>query len=656
MVSKLSGQKETRRLFIVISISLIAILRVFIVADRDIIATFSPYDEYWYVDAALRRIWGGHYHHMSFAHLPIYSFWLMFLRDFGIPARIAVDVFWLIGSGYLAFALFNFTKRLWIAITAFIILTYHPYSLILFDRALSENFLTVILTYVIAGFIEIWNLRLIKNAWRLRVAYVFTAMGYAIAYHTRKEGIILIIPIAICAIISLLKRKIWWSRTGCKKLGIPIVIMPILATIVLGVFLAGGNYIRWGVFARYELAAPQYARALKALLSIDPETPTPRHVSVSAETRKLAYKVSPTFSELQPYFESAIGKNLERMTTEMDPEVSGEIGDWVFYWAIRDAAASAGWHVNAQHAEDKYAAVANELDTAFSTGKLPHRVSLISFVDPDWKKWVVFFPQSFFAELKLIVSPSVSKANLGQPAENATSKQFSDYCLLLSRRKISQNAEMIGWVRAPTGSWVGFGDENGAFSWNILGESERLDVPGARAFSLVSASREPPTMFFVRINNEGIGHIALDGLAAGYVRSLEGMDGISVGVEHLYIPPDRWIVQRIERLSRLVEPFSTQTIPTMLANMWGAMGYILLICTLIVVCIGLFTRTELDALVVIGLVTSVVIGRAGVFGLLDASSWYAQASRYMFPAVPFFIAGISVGIFVICSIIQKRAM
>lgn len=643
----------SKRSVFFIGLFIVVAFRIFLVSDRDILATYSPYDEYWHVDAALRRIIGGGYHHMAFAHLPIYAIWLMVLSDFGIPARLAIDFSWLIGAGYLGFVLSKLTRKLWVGILAFILIAYHPYSFILFDRALAETFLAVISVFVIASALEIWNLRhQADNALRRKIAFVVFSFGFAIAFHTRKEGFLLLLPIFVMAVLSWVRSKDWWLRENRNNMGVPLIAAPILATILLGFLLAGMNYARWGVFARYELAAPQYVRTINALMAIDLGKSTPRQVTVTAATRDIAYRASPTFAQLRPYFDGGVGQNLARMTAAMDPGATGEIGDWVFYWAIRDAAASAGWHSSATNAEAKYKAIADELEAAISKGAITRRPTLIPFVDPDWKKWISFLPTSVLGELKLVISPSISTANLDRPSENATTKQFADYSLLLGRHRVPQHAEMIGWVTAPKGAMVGLGGDSGAWSWSLLDAPLRTDVVGAIPFSIRGLEGEPATKLFVRLVDGNIGQLDLTHLENGQIVKLNELQGVSVGIEHLYI---KWKHEpRLERLSRHMDSSKPDRFLLLLSKAWSLMGWVLLVLTLTALIIATYKRLVTDTLIIVGLVSLVVFARAGLFAILDASSWYGQVSRYMFPAEPFFIAGVVLGAALLFQLIRGK--
>jgi hypothetical protein len=623
---------------------LIVAFRIYLVSDRDILATYSPYDEYWQVDAALRGIAGGGYTHMVFAHLPMYATWLMLLGDIGFPARQAIDLMWLAGSGYLAYAIRGYTGKAWAGMLAFLLVAYHPYSLVLFDRALAETLLAALSLVVVAAGLELWNLRgQCTQPLRRKLATVLYCTSFAVAFHTRKEGVVLLVPIGLMAVFAWRGRAAWWPRGGGVRPGMTLVVYPLLATLALGGWLAGVNYLRWGVFARYELAAPQYVRATKALIAIDSGVATPKHVTVTAAARALAYRASPTFAQLRSYFDGAIGKNLERMTSEMEPGVAGEIGDWVFYWAIRDAAASSGWHQHARDAEAKYEAVANEIERAFENGGLKKRAPVLSFIDPDWGKWLPALPVSVWKELELVLEPSVSTANVDRPLENASSQQYRDYALLLGRRHVRQQYEMIGWATAPAGSLIGFGAAQPGKSWALLDGPVRTDVAGAIPFTIRADETDLPSKVFLRLSDGRAGTVELQSLGAGQIHLVQGLDGIQLGIEYLYQPSKRSEMPRLERLSNHIDEKGTDSVVLALARAWSVIGMLMLAGVVVALLVGLVRKTATEDLMVIVVLASLVVARSGLFGILDASSWYSQASRYMFPAVPFFITAAVVG-------------
>lgn len=55
---------------------LLVVARLWLTADRDILALNQPYDDYWFIFTAHRSIWSGAYTQLAFAQLPLFSPWL----------------------------------------------------------------------------------------------------------------------------------------------------------------------------------------------------------------------------------------------------------------------------------------------------------------------------------------------------------------------------------------------------------------------------------------------------------------------------------------------------------------------------------------------------------------------------------------------------
>lgn len=536
------GNERLLWIFIVMT----AIFRLILTGDRDILALNSPHDEYWYIQTAFNKIWGGDsYNQMTFIHLPIYSAWLYCLQLFGISARLGIDLAWLLAIGYLAFAFLRFARMAWLAALLFAFLAFHPYTISFFDRALAETFLTVVFAAIIGAGIELWNCREQGFTYRRRIALVVYIVGFAIAFHTRKEGIVLAMPLLVIACWSWLDRQRWWCSWGKQQLAIPLLIAPLLSIIFLGVIVAGGNYLKWGVFARYELAAPGYQQAIAALNGIDVGR-TPKHFTVTKEALTMAYKESPTFRELQPFMETGIGKMWIAISSQ-NTGIAGAIGNGWFLWALRDVAAQAGWHQDARFADSKYAAAANELENAFATGRLKKRgFTLSSFLDPDVDKWMPDVPKSVFNVLQLLVEPKFQY--LESPKENASVSQFDNYVTITGRRTAPPHTVVTGWTILPTGTLIGLGAENEIPPWSSLSGQQRADVPGAYAFTVSSISITPTTTLHYLTLDGKKGSIALSQLKAGAVSTFKGDVKAEIGIDKLDVHPkihraDQWLLK-----------------------------------------------------------------------------------------------------------------
>lgn len=424
----------------------LAMYRLYLTADRDIAAWNAPHDEFWYVNKAFTGVWAGQYNEMSFVHSPIYALWLEFLNTYGIPARLGIDVAWIAGVIFLAVAVRNFTKSRFASVVLAAFLLLHPYTVFIFDRSLAETLLGVTVAIWLAAGLEIWTSRNAAMSRRRVMLIVLFSVMFAASYAMRKEGISLAAPLILLAGLTLFFRGFWWSRSKSNpSLGTIYFVLPFFATICLTLALSTLNYAKWGTFAPYDLANSGYKRAIASLSGIDAGR-TPLQVSVTMQMLEKAYSVSPTLRELKPQMDGPVGGQWIDLSTSIGAQ--GEIGSGWFYWALRDAAARAGWHSSAPMADQKYHAVANEINDAFEKGILKKRQSLVSsFVDPDVQKWLPSLPSSFIKVVRLSVLPLSSDVVL--PMENATQDQFNEYVWVVGRRSpmsIPSNSTKIAYL------------------------------------------------------------------------------------------------------------------------------------------------------------------------------------------------------------------
>ncbi len=616
---KLLGSVRLKRLLVFGVFLGSIIVRLVLSSDRDIFALNAPYDDYWYVDSAMRWIFGGPYNHMSFVNLPLYSIWLKSVSLLGIPARLAIDLIWLLACAYLAVTVARLCRQWWPGVLLYLFLSFHPYSILLFDRALSETLLTVLMTFTLAGLIDVWNLREAENGWRRTLATVIASASFAAAYHTRREGVVMLAPMLVLLAWSAYRWQVWWAGPNRFRMGYHVIAFPLVITLALGFLLAAANYVRWGVFARYEFAATGYVRAINDLNAIQPSIPTPRQITVTALTRAKAYEVSPTFSELKAFFEGPSGQWIAAQTAT-NAGVPGEIGNGWFIWAVREAAAMAGWHSDARTAEKKYTAMAEELEKAFADGRLQERSVLISFVDPDWRKWLPEVPWAFLAINRRVIDLVAGDLPISR-FEDANPKQFDDFISVLGRRNPSRSVRLGGWLILPEGSWIALVTPEHPSSWQAVQGAFRPDVSGARVFSLIPSPGEEPTEFQIRTPDGKVSRIPLDELKVGMWKNIEGIPFGVLGVD--LVPSER-------RSGR------ANTLLPVAMRIWTYVGW-----SFAVVGFGalfLFKRSEGHgaAIVVMLLSLTTIFARTGLLALVDASSWSGLQPRYIFPVVPCF--------------------
>lgn len=599
-------------------LALLALLRLYLTGDRDILALNAPHDEFWYVHRAFVGVWSGSYDQYSFMHPQLYAAWLEGLRTFGVSARIGIELAWIASVVYLARSLRRFTGVALVGVPVVAFLLFHPYSILTFDRTLAETLLLVAVTACLAAGLDVWTLRGAGARWAVAVASF--SLLFASCYHLRAEGIALLASLAVLAPLTLFARKRWWSLRGfASSRGAALFAWPIVATLAMGMALSTVNLAKWGEFSRFELGSAGFTRALGNLSAIDTGA-TPLQITVTRQMLQAGYTASPTLAELQPWMDGSIGKKWADIA-RCCVSVPGEIGTGWFYWAVRDAAASAGWHASAQLAEGKYRAVAEELDRAFASGKLKHRSGhLSSFLDPDVGKWAPSVPSSLMRILQIAMWPT--PAYLERPNNPASDEQLQEYARSGGRRSFPGNFSLHGWVVAPPGTLVAVESGGEKPAWAPISDTVRPDVPGARALAVEDKSPDDGDRLAFKTPDGRVGEVALSSLRAGSSAVTTGAFVGSLGVDDLE-RPGRFRLRADPIFPRLL------TMERIFALLFAAT----ILCGLV---LALFRRRAgpLEAAAFACLVFFGV--RLGLLALLDASSWNGGQPRYLMPVFPLF--------------------
>lgn len=596
----------------------LSLLRLLLTGDRDIIATNAPHDEFWYVHRAFAGLWTGQYDQMAFVHPPVYVWWLQLLNAFGIPLRLGIDAALVAATLYLAMAVNRFTGSRVAALAVAAFLLFHPYTVFIFDRALAETLLVVTITAGLAAALEIWTTRGSAIAGRRLLAVLLFPLMFAVAFHLRKEGIALLVPFLMLAMLTFASRKTWWTKgaSGEPSAGVLLIVSPLVATICLGLIISYFNYFKWGTFARYDLANTGYADAVSALSRIDTGR-TPLQVSVTRQMLAAGYAASPTLKEIEPSMEGPVGQQWRDISSPF-VAAKGEIGNGWFYWAVRDAAASAGWHTDAKTAEQKYGAVAKELRAAFASGKLKERTALLpSFVDPDFRKWLPALPASVANVTRISALPLAS--DVSAPTDNPTPQQFREYSSVTGRSQPLPLVEMQGWIIAPAGTLAGFASGDAEPEWAPISANARPDVPGAFAIKMSSQGIAQPDRIVFKSPAGTRGHVLISDLHQGTTATVVGDFATAIGVDMLSAGG----VQRLADSSLGWQ-----------VHLARAGSVFFGVCLLLALIVAAFQRKTDGLLNVAMACVLICLARVGLFALVDASSWSGAQARYMMPILP----------------------
>lgn len=167
-------------------------------------------------------------------------------------------------------------------------------------------------------------------------------------------------------VVLTLRRKL---DAGRKAARIALVALPPAAALAATLAVCALNQASYGVFLTNDRMSGPFADATAALVHIDDggdlDSERASGVWVSREALEQALDASPTLASI----EDEVWAHWDAWAANWP---DGEVHDDIFVWALRDAAADAGYG-SAEAVSGLWTSVASELDDAFASGELAQK-------------------------------------------------------------------------------------------------------------------------------------------------------------------------------------------------------------------------------------------------------------------------------------------
>ena len=381
----------------IVSCSVLALTKLWLVRRDEVPCLGSPFDDIWYLQSAKDWYWLRSYSELPFGtppyiRLPAYPLYLAVVNLTGIPLRIANELLLLLAAHVFAMVLIKAKESQVLAILCFAAIVFHPGSFYINSLAYPDSFYSAVLLFSLAGLILLffkWD-----DEHRLWYALA-TGLALAILWHIRQESQIITGFLAVYALLMVLNAR-GKSEVRVSKVRrlIVLVVTPMIVIVVAAVAVRTVNYTRFGVFSDHAMFTSDFEAAAKALVGIKPKVPI-RFVPVPREVRERAYKVSPSFKELEFYFEGDAGRTWASFAPSTGVKAPGEISAGHIWWGLNQAAYYAGYNKSARDAGRFYRQVAAEINSACVDGRLECRRVFSALIDPEPKNWVPYLPHSF---------------------------------------------------------------------------------------------------------------------------------------------------------------------------------------------------------------------------------------------------------------------
>ena len=344
-------------------------LKFWLVAAQPVVAhANASFDDRLFLALAeqvLKGHWLGPYSQFTLMKGPMYSLFIAGAYLARIPLPIAQHLLYLCSCALVVVALRPCLNASWQAPTLFTLLWWQPMSYVELD-VLRQNIYTPLTLLVFAGLIALETRRTGGRTARLLWGAL---LGFSAAsfYLTREEGVWILPGAGL-----LIGACIWncWSEPRMRHglLGQAIIAAVCAAVVVTSICALNFRYYGW--FGTVELRAREFLSAYGALQRPIASEEIP-YVPVTRETRTRLYEVSPSFGELRPCLEGAVGlewANYSDYLTQR-PAEEFQIGGGSFVWALRDCVIASGHGASAKDALQFYRAIATDVNRACDEGR-----------------------------------------------------------------------------------------------------------------------------------------------------------------------------------------------------------------------------------------------------------------------------------------------
>ncbi len=371
----------------------------------------AAYDDAWAVRAAdfiSQGQWLGPYDSIALIKNPGFPLFLAVCRALHIDYLLGATLLTIGATLFFMWAVRPFFRRRWLFFLVLVVILFCPvgFATDTFQRVYRNSISAAQALIVFGGFLGMYvrlkglhtpdPLRLsdkpiwrnVENPW-LRVLpwSVIGSLGLAWMWVTREDGVWVLPFVVVAALVMaavVLRKRLKKALTGAScVLCLICIVLPFAVTGATVGIISGVNQQAYGVSTTAEINSGNFARMVKDLYAIQPdEEPFNQRVACTHESLQRAYAASPTLASIKDEVEDCFYNFGDVIDNDAgDDEVNG--GE--FFWVFRRAADAAGLYADARTADAFYGKVADELEAAFASGKLPQRDTLPSSIMTPWR-------------------------------------------------------------------------------------------------------------------------------------------------------------------------------------------------------------------------------------------------------------------------------
>jgi hypothetical protein len=597
-------------------------VKLWLIAPDEVLAQANPYDQLRYADMALEITagrWLGDYGPRALIREPSYPVWIALMHGAGVPLRAASEALLIGASLVFGMALLRIGLPGWLASASVALLVLQPHSVLANRQLLAAGFYLPVLLLAVSGLLLAGR----SPRDRTRGLHGFWAgLALGIVWTTRPEKAIAALALLLAGALALLAardRGVGWRGAAASA-----ALLVGIAT--LGIAVVSGGYALtnlsyYGAPVTSDLQAPGYVAANRSLLSIEHDLPR-RYVPVPADVRTRAYAASPSFRELRPFLEApGWGHHASCVSVRICDDLAG---GW-FLWIFREAAAAAGKMESAAQADAFFARIAEEIDAACVRGELRCHPVTLSFLHPHLEAWAPSLLDSLVEVGASVIAPRERTDPIpGHDDPGATPAVLAHFDAMAGRKPVSGRRVAIrgrvGSHRDPVAQIVvrgGIASGVVALGAASSGDGGSIERSFEFEFELPRpGSGQGGAVFEMRRESGDVAEIAL----SEFIGDEVSVDGLVV--------------------SGSARPVARESVRSALWDaLWALQPWLLgalALASLAGVVRLVVDRPALSlgdpALAVFVLTGALVAARLLLLAMIDASSFNATSSRYVYPA------------------------
>lgn len=315
--------------------------------------------------SAARGEWLGPYDESTLSKGQFFPLFVAAAFRAGAPLFDAERALYVGACALFVLAVAPVVRANWGRLLLFSVLVLNP---VVVTRAVREGLYPALTLLVLAGSVGI--LCWLPSSHRRAAAWAgLCGVSLGALWMTREEGIWIVPPVALLLGAAALRAATDSAARPRPLRATAIALLPLPIAAVCVQTVALRNRAVYGVLTACESTDRPFTSAYGALARIVPSERMAK-VPVPADVRRKAYGQSGAFRQLEPFLDGAVGARWSAISAANLPETAGEIAGGWFQFALREAAAKAGFYRDATTAASYWRRVASELNTACAAGRL----------------------------------------------------------------------------------------------------------------------------------------------------------------------------------------------------------------------------------------------------------------------------------------------